>query len=301
MKKINVVMTTYNHELYLAQAIESVMSQKGDFALELIIGDDQSADQTYNIAMEYQKRFPKVVRVLRGEKRLGVTKNIQQCLQACQGDYIAMCEGDDYWTDPYKLEKQFQLLEKHPEYASCFNAVTLEIESSGESYTHPGQALLIEGNRHFLNAKELVVDNVIGNFSCCMYRTTVVEKLPGDLYEMYTVDWMFNMMCAQHGDIGFIPEPMSVYRIHHGGAWSGQDFEKQQLDLLGYIDQYDRFLNLKYRSEFDEFRQRIYRLLVMTALEKTDYWKVLRYFVRFKRQGWIIGAMMNRLFGRDSK
>ena len=112
---VSVHMITYNHEPYIAQAIEGVLMQKTDFPIELIIGEDCSTDRTREIVLEYQKKHPEIIRVLSSEKNLGMVKNSFLIDGACRGKYIAYCEGDDFWHHPQKLQKQVDYLESHPD------------------------------------------------------------------------------------------------------------------------------------------------------------------------------------------
>ncbi|NLI41548.1 MAG: glycosyltransferase [Caldisericales bacterium] len=113
---VSVCMITYNHEPYIAQAIESVLMQQTDFPVELVIGEDCSTDNTRAIVCDYRERYPERIHLLLPEHNLGMFPNFVATLQACDGRYIALLEGDDYWTDPFKLQKQVDFLEVHPEY-----------------------------------------------------------------------------------------------------------------------------------------------------------------------------------------
>jgi glycosyltransferase involved in cell wall biosynthesis len=112
---VSVHMITYNHAPYIAQAIECVLAQKTNFPFELVIGEDCSTDGTREIVFDYAKRYPDIIRVITSEKNVGMHKNSFRTTQACQGKYIAYCEGDDYWHHPEKLQKQADYLEANPE------------------------------------------------------------------------------------------------------------------------------------------------------------------------------------------
>ncbi|MDD2284078.1 MAG: glycosyltransferase [Paludibacter sp.] len=112
---VSVYMITYNHEPYIAQAIEGVLIQETDFSIELVIGEDCSTDRTREIVLEYQKKHPDIIRVITSEKNVGAKKNGNRTRPLCRGKYIAFCEGDDYWHHPKKLQKQVDYLEAHPE------------------------------------------------------------------------------------------------------------------------------------------------------------------------------------------
>jgi glycosyltransferase involved in cell wall biosynthesis len=112
---VSVRMITYNHALYIAQAIEGVLQQRVNFALELVIGEDGSSDGTKGIVLKYQEKYPQIIRVITSEENVGMKKNGYRTTKACRGKYLAYCDGDDYWHHPLKLQKQVDYLESHPE------------------------------------------------------------------------------------------------------------------------------------------------------------------------------------------
>lgn len=112
---VSVKMTTYNHAPYITQAIEGVLQQKTSFPIELIIGEDCSTDGTMEIVLNFQRKYPDIIRVITSEINVGAHKNSERIDKICRGKYIALCEGDDYWHDPYKINKQVDYLESHPE------------------------------------------------------------------------------------------------------------------------------------------------------------------------------------------
>ncbi|MCF6185625.1 MAG: glycosyltransferase, partial [Bacteroidales bacterium] len=113
---VSILMLTYNHEKFIAQAIESVLMQKVSFNYELIIGDDCSQDNTQKIIREYQKKHPDIIKPVLRTKNIGANNNFVDIFKKATGKYIALLEGDDYWTDPNKLQKQVDFLEANPEY-----------------------------------------------------------------------------------------------------------------------------------------------------------------------------------------
>ena len=115
-KKVSVFMITYNHEKYIAEAIDSVLMQKTDFDFDIVIGEDCSTDATRRIVLEYSRKYPDKIKLLLHNVNVGFISNLMYVLEACTGKYIAMCEGDDYWTDPFKLQKQVDFLEANKEY-----------------------------------------------------------------------------------------------------------------------------------------------------------------------------------------
>ncbi|MEN6291141.1 MAG: glycosyltransferase [Methanobacterium sp.] len=250
-RKISVIVTSYNHEKYIKKCIDSILMQKGHFDLEVIVGDDCSPDNTRKIVEEYQKQYPDIINLLPPAENMGVTKNLHRSLKVATGKYVAICEGDDYWTDPYKLQKQANFLEKRPECSICFNRISVFHDSTDIKNPNIHEKL----TKTIYTTSELVSNNFIGNFSCCMYRNEVIKKLPDELYDMYTVDWMFNIACSEHGDIGFLNDEMSVYRIHDKSNWSSKDLSYKNLELSKNINRYNEFLSFRYDSEFKKYKK----------------------------------------------
>ncbi len=300
---ISVIVTSYNHEKYIDKALKSILSQKGYFYLEIIVGDDFSEDGTIEILRQHQKKNPAVLRLLQFKENIGVTRNIQSCLNECKGDYIAFCEGDDYWTDPNKLDEQVRFLEGHKECSMCFNTIVIRYEDENRSDFHPIHTRLIKQGRRILNTFDLISENFIGNFSACMYRGSIVKAFPESLFEMYTVDWMFNIYCSRYGDVGFVQKPMSVYRIHKSGAWSGENDELKYTSWIHNIEIYNRYLGFEYNAEFVSVKKRVFMMLATQALTKLrlsrlfTYWKKTGYklwFFRMLCQG-IVKKLMRHL------
>lgn len=282
MTKVSVIVTTYNHEKYISAALDSVIKQKGNFLMELVIGDDFSTDKTLGIINKYKEEHPGLITVIPTSENLGVTKNIKRCIQACSGDYIAFLEGDDYWISEGKIESQLNFLINNKDCALCFNAYYIICETSKEKKTHILQDELKEKRISSLNVTDLIQDNFIGNFSACMYRKKVIEKLPDNLFDMYVVDWMFNICCALHGKIGYIDKIMSVYRIHANGTWSGLSLREKTLFLLNTISLYDQYLDNQFHDDFLLVKIRLMNnYIIKTSLSisslRTIYqcWKLL--------------------------
>lgn len=123
--KVSVIVPTYNHENYISQALESILSQKVTFPIEILIGDDCSTDKTCEIIKEYKSKYPDLIRLFLHEKNVGATKNAYELLMNARGKYLATLEGDDYWIDDYKLQKQVDFLEQNEDYVGCTNYFTL--------------------------------------------------------------------------------------------------------------------------------------------------------------------------------
>ena len=141
---VSVVMITYNHENYIRQAIEGVLMQKTLFRYELIIGEDCSTDKTRQICFEYKNKYPDQIKLLLPQTNQGIMQNFYSTLRESNGKYVALCEGDDYWTDPFKLQKQVDFLEANEEYSLCFHKVNVKYEDN----------LKDEGILHYFEERE---------------------------------------------------------------------------------------------------------------------------------------------------
>ncbi len=194
--------------------------QKIDFDFELIIHDDASTDGTIGTLREYEAKYPEQIKLVL-EKTNQYVKNtfefVNDLLKSAKGKYIACCEGDDYWTDPHKLQQQVDFLDAHPDHSLVFHPAEVLDEASGDKSVYPA-----ESGDFDLNG--LLVRNFIATCSV-MYRR---QNYDGLLIAVMPQDWYFHLYHAQFGKIGFIDKPMSVYRRHAGGVWWESDKNRQK-------------------------------------------------------------------------
>ena len=209
-------MITYNHEKFIAQAIESVLMQETDFQVELIIGEDCSTDGTRQIVKAYAEQYPNVIRALFPERNLGMQCNFVAVLEASRGDYVALLEGDDYWTSPQKLQRQADYMAADPEMALCHhivNYVRWVDESRIVLYSFP--PLSDWGIRQ---AKDLLGHNFIQTCSI-MFRKSYLPVLDAGFKRLKIGDWALCYLVTEHGKIGFLDSLMADYRIHGSNTW----------------------------------------------------------------------------------
>ncbi len=254
---VSVIVITYNHQQYVSECLQGILAQQGDFHLEVVIGDDGSSDRTREVIRSYVDAIRNdaiAVRLFPADRHLGVSRNLERCLRACTGQYVAVCEGDDYWIDPHKLRTQVDFLRRHPECALCFNDFYIHSQESGEFSAFDLQQQL---EADVLTTRELIRGNCIGNISCCVYDARHLAALPAGLFDMFTSDWMWNIYYSRFGDIGHLKTKMSVYRRHSAGAWSGKTPVEQARLLRGYIDEYNRFLGYDYDDLFTSYQRQL--------------------------------------------
>ena len=229
MKRITTMIITYNHEAFIAKAIESVVRQKGDFEHEILISDNGSADGTRAIVREYAARYPSLIKDVSNDVNIGISGNMKKCFNLATGDYIAMLEGDDYWTSDSKLETQLRFLDDHPSCSMVFSRIRLN--RNGEYSFLPRHDKLPEliYNDDLLDSEEM---NPICNFSCSMFHARYIRSLPEVAYEGRLSEVTVAFYMVQIGPIGFIRESLSDYRIHANGVFAGADRIEQTKQAL---------------------------------------------------------------------
>lgn len=210
--KVSVVSVSYNQEEYIRQTLEGFLDQQTDFDFEVVIADDASTDRTPEIIQEYADKYPRVIKPILRKKNIGVLQNFVDTLRAAKGKYIALCEGDDYWTDPEKLQRQFDFMESHPDYAVCFHPVRVVFENNEEK-----ESIIPAIKGKFRPTREDLLKRNFIQTNSVMYRRQPYENMPQE--DILPVDWFLHLYHAQFGKIGFINRAMSVYRRHPGGIW----------------------------------------------------------------------------------
>lgn len=213
--KLSVLMITYNHEQYIAQALDSVLMQQVDFDYEIVVGEDCSSDATRSILLGYRDQHPDRIRLLLPEKNLGMMPNFMRCFEACRGDYIAMLEGDDFWTSSTKLQSQVDFLDSHPECAACFHNAQVTYEGAQK----PDHLCHEKPLQPFFTQEEILAKFFIPTCST-MFRNRLFDGFPEWFATLPMGDWPLHVLNAEHGSFGYLDQVMASYRVHDGGVWS---------------------------------------------------------------------------------
>ncbi|MCC9608439.1 glycosyltransferase [Blastopirellula sp. JC732] len=231
--KVSVCIITYNHERYIRQAIESVLRQKTSFPIEIVIGEDCSTDKTRSIVEEAQKQESERIKLLKRDANVGMMRNFLETYHACRGDFIALLEGDDYWTDPGKLQRQVELLESHPNWSLCFHSADY-VDGKGRSlgYRHP------QSCNETLDVGEIAKRNYVQTCSV-MVRRSMLPQLPDYFLDLKLGDWPLCILAAKQGPLGYCDAPMAAYRVHDGGVWTSG---ANDVKIAAVIDMYLRVL-----------------------------------------------------------
>ena len=235
---VSICCTTYNHEKFIAQAIEGFLLQQTDFEFEIVIGEDCSTDLTAQIIKEYERKYPNKFRVYYNSPNIGVTPNWKQTLDACKGEFIAICEGYDYWTDPQKLSKQVSFLQNNPDFAICFHD-TLILNQQTNDFSDDVRLKMIPNvttiedlaNGHYMHSHTLMVRN---NALAMNEFNNIISPI---------ADYPFCMIHAKHGKIMKLSDVMAVYRIHSGGVWSRINIEQRTSQSIAMLDAMVSFFN----------------------------------------------------------
>ena len=206
---VSVVMITYNHEKYIKQSLDAILSQQTNFDFEVVVGEDKSTDSTLEICKSYGDK----INLIYSDNNVGMIPNYIRTIRAAKGKYIAVCEGDDYWIDPLKLQKQVDFLETNPEYVICwtdYKVLRNDSEFSNNDFGYTGDVIDIDYNNLFSPYSTYTLTS--------MYRKDAFDL---DLYETleHRKDNTQYVLLLKKGKGAFLNFQSAVYRIHEGGAF----------------------------------------------------------------------------------
>lgn len=283
--------------------------QKTDFPFEIIIGEDESMDGTREICIEYASKYPDKIRLfLRSRKDVIYINghstgrhNFIENLKVSKGKYIALCEGDDYWTDPYKLQKQVDFLNNNQDFVICHHNMRIIYEDNSQKprlSNSPQQ-------REVTTIENLAQRNYIMTASC-VYRNGLIKEFPDYFYKSPAGDYVLHMLNAQYGKIKYFPEVLGVYRAHSGGIWqpNGHIYhEKQTAQIIELMkncfspkvnnilkeNQNRRYLYLmnQFRQDKEKYKYYLDRLLENDIYYLTDHYN--------QKMDWILNSYSFKL------
>ena len=287
---VTVCCTTYNHEAYLRDAIEGFLMQETDFPFEIIIHDDASTDGTAKIILEYEKEYPRLIRtIIQSENQYSKAGliNPRFVFPEAQGKYLALCEGDDYWTDPGKLQKQVTFLENNPDYVITYSDCQPFDENGIIDHDY-------RGARRDLTATELKRATPIFTLTSCFRN--VIGEVPLDLMSARYGDMVTWSLLGHHGKGKYLAEVSpSAYRVHDRGLHSMKDDNQRAVMQLITISA----LYAYYVRIGDDEIARFFKSRMFITLLHTMGFKFLYRFARTLVQTW--GRVTRRLgevFGR---
>lgn len=300
---ISVLMMTYNHAPFIGQAIESVLKQQTQYPFELIICDDASSDGAQEIAQAYAARDSRIVLSLQA-RNTRFAKNFVDGCKRIRGKYLAFCEGDDYWTNPQKLEKQVGYLEDHPDFAVCAHRVQM-LNMNDQQPGNAAQFIYKDCSADEERIKQGIfyADEAIANYyfqtGSLVLRWRFKDGLPHWFRKRMMFDHFFFMLHAVEGKIKYFDEPMSVWRRHGGGyTWlqtqdKGLFFQKEGNDWIQMYQFMDDFFSKRFTLQIEERINLALRSMAQNCLETGNMdnlrWLVSIYEAEFKK------ALKNRV------
>jgi glycosyltransferase involved in cell wall biosynthesis len=240
---VSISCITYNHEKYIRDAIEGFLMQKTTFPIEILIHDDASTDNTATIVREYEVKYPQLIKPIyqtenQYSKKDGTIGRIQR--GRARGKYYATCEGDDYWTDPLKLQKQVEFLENNSEYVACYhNAIINYVDKKNKNHLY----------NKINESRNVSLEEIINNWSVptasIVMRKKVIDNLPDWRNNIYSGDYTLILLCLNIGKLYFINEVMSVYNVSLKGSSASSQIKgnstfvfNEHIKLLKYFNEY---------------------------------------------------------------
>ena len=248
---VSICCVTYNHQQYIHEAVNSFLIQRTSFPFEILIHDDASTDGTTDIVLEYAKRYPDIIKPIIqtvNQYKQGGLINPRFVFPKARGKYIALCEGDDYWTDETKLEKQVLFLENNPDYVITYTDCQ-PFDENGILHTDFG------GNKRDLDSIELIKCTPIYTLTACFRN--VIKDIAPDLMSARFGDLVIWSLLGAHGRGKYLSEiKPAAYRVHEGGVFSRKpSTQKLEMLLITYnalFAYYMRTGDIEYARHFRE-------------------------------------------------
>lgn len=235
---VSIFMPAYNQQEYIGQAIEHVLRQRVSFPIELVIGEDCSIDGTREVIYQYQKKCPDIIRVLTANSNIGAAANKQRILDACRGKYIAFCDGDDYWHDPEKLQKQVSFLESHPDYGlvhTDFDKLKADKDKLIPNWQQSHRIRIPEGQVY----EELLKETFISTCTVCA-RRELVDRWRKDAQlsseQFIQRDYANWLHIALYSKIGYLPVSTATKRTLNESMSRTQDPQKKYKYYLSLFE-----------------------------------------------------------------
>lgn len=268
MDLVSVVLITYNHEKFIGKAIESIINQDCSFKIELLIAEDCSTDNTLKVVLEYAEKYSDVIKVLKRKKNLGATKNLYDAYTKCAGKYIAQLEGDDYWTDMRKLQKQYDFLERNKEYI-CVTHLHGNVDQEGnkviseEWHGRPGKYTIDEFRKGNIT---------IGHTGTFFFRNFLKEDWEKCkiIYQAHDFigDITLSLIILQQGPVYCMKDVMSVLRVvrkEDGTNWGSvrnrRDLEYEMIEYSMNLLQWEKKYNCLAGSSIENMHKNVYLAL----------------------------------------
>jgi glycosyltransferase involved in cell wall biosynthesis len=282
--KVAVFLITYNHKKYIAEAIESILNQKTNFKYKIYIGDDCSTDGTSEICQEFKIKNPEKIDLVIRTKNIGASKNALSIYERCFSSgakYTAILDGDDYWTDPLKLQKQFDFMENNPDFSLCFHNCLIKQEYSHKESLPPS---LFNGvmNKEFYSIED-VLDKLLMAVGSIFFRNEFINPLPKWYTEIIFGDLPLIILLAGKGKIKYLDFTGSVYRMNDAGIgkeFSGKFLAEGKIFLYKKIDAH---FDYRYSEQIAPYLSKNYLMLSNINIREREFISAYLNFKNFIR------------------
>lgn len=227
MTLITTIVPTYNQSDFIDATLRSAVRQIGEFNHQIMVSSDGSSDGTRDRVLAWQHRHPLLISDLSNDQNIGISRNFRRLFSAAQGDFVAILEGDDLWSSTTKLQQQLAFMLRNPECSMVFSKIRVKELPSGKESFLPRQDEL---KKIKLTGEDFLAEptlNLIANFSSCLLRTDLVNKLPDALFKGRFNEIAMAFFLERHGPVGFLNDPLSIYHMHQNGVWTGSSRRDQ--------------------------------------------------------------------------
>lgn len=271
--KVDVILITYNQEQYINQAIESILMQcvNDDIQVRVIIADDCSMDNTLDIIHSYEKESPFPFVYLEKQNNMGHVRNYQRAFSKCNGDYVAILEGDDWWSSPLHIQKHVSFLYEHRE---CVLTTQYPIwYNEEEKQFIPFAKIQNNANYEYITLAEEIRENKIVNLSSCVICCHAIKRLDRQIFDCLVFDWPMYINLAQLGLLCVLSGTSNVYRYKSSGLYAGLDEKEQQKKDVLLLQEIEKIFP-KYSNYYDAARR------VIKYKEKSNRRKILELLLK---------------------
>ena len=279
---VSILCMVYNHERYLPKALDSFLMQETNFPFLIVAGEDCSLDNSMKILKEYKQKYPNLIKIVSSENNVGQLENFIRTMNACESEYVAMCDGDDYWTDKHKLQIQIDEMKKHPQCALSFHPAQ-------ELYGDRFDKLLAkhhDGNKIFTTAEIIEGDGSFCPTASLVLKKRTFANFPEQFYkEAPFGDHFLQISASLEGGALYIDKVMCIYRKEHEGSWSTETYsniEKRKTAFekhMKSMDELNILLDNKYKKEINKIKSKYHYLMAVFFLSK-NHLKEFREYIK---------------------
>jgi len=279
---VSVVVCTYNQEQWIGKTLDCILAQETEYPSEIVIGEDKGTDGTLAICQKYATEHDNI-RVLDRPKNLGLAGNFADCVQQSKGKYVMICDGDDFWQNPQKMQMQVDFMEAHPECVACHTGSDTLRENTGKiiPYSAERKGYVPEGmiQKEIIAGKENAVASTL-----CLRRETMIEHVPFDKYAPFPCnDWPTLVILSAYGEIRYLPVSTTTYRVGQTSLTNLKNYDSirrfwaKSKAMTEYM--YELFPELGEFKDGFYFDNYVYHPLLMAAYSNDD-WKSAKEFAK---------------------